>query len=152
MKALIQKVQKASVTVENKVIGSIGPGYVIFLGVRHDDQFKDVDFVANKTVNLRVFEDNQGKMNLSIKDVDGEVLIISQFTLYADTTKGNRPGFTNAAPPELAENLYNLFIKEMQKHIGIKKVATGKFRAHMDVSLINDGPITIELSSDHKKS
>jgi len=152
MKALIQKVQKASVTVDNKVIGSINHGYVIFLGVRHDDQFADVEFVAKKTANLRVFEDNQGKMNLSIKDIVGEVLVISQFTLYAETKKGNRPSFTEAAPPELANEIYNLFVNEMQKHLGADKVATGKFRAHMDVALINDGPVTVELSSDHKKS
>jgi len=152
MKALIQKVQKASVTVDNKVIGSINQGYVVFLSVRHDDQFPDVEFVAKKTANLRVFEDDHGRMNLSIQDIEGEVLVISQFTLYADTKKGNRPGFTDAAPPELANELYKLFVKEMQKHLGADKVATGKFRAHMDVTLINDGPVTIELSSDYKKS
>jgi D-aminoacyl-tRNA deacylase len=152
MKALIQKVQKASVIVDNRIIGSINQGYVIFLGVRYDDQFKDAEFVAKKTTNLRIFEDDRGKMNLSIQDIEGEVLVISQFTLYADTRKGNRPGFTDAANPELADELYNHFVKEMQNHLGTDKVSTGKFRSHMDVELVNDGPVTIELSSDHKKS
>ncbi|MDA3800219.1 MAG: D-aminoacyl-tRNA deacylase [Kiritimatiellae bacterium] len=151
MKALIQKVKEASVTVDNQIIGSIKKGFVIFLGVRIDDNEKDVEFLAKKVSNLRVFEDKQERMNLSVQDVNCEALIISQFTLYADTKKGNRPGFTDAAPPELANKLYKLFILKMQQLLGKNKIATGKFRAHMDVALINNGPVTVEISSDYKK-
>lgn len=151
MKALIQKVKEASVTVDNQIIGSIKEGFVIFLGVKTDDNEKDVEFLAQKVSRLRIFEDRQEKMNLSLLDVNGEALIISQFTLYADTRNGNRPGFTDAAPPEQANKLYKLFIQTMQQKLGENKIATGKFRAHMDIALINNGPITIEISSDHKK-
>lgn len=141
MKILIQRVSEASVTVENKVVGKIREGFLVFLGITHNDSEKEAQFLADKVANLRVFENSEGKMNLSLKDVRGSVLIISQFTLYGDAIKGRRPSFTNAAKPEKAIPLYEYFISEVRKN-GIKTEA-GIFGAKMEVDLINSGPVTI---------
>ena len=144
MKLVVQRVKKANVVVNNEVIGEIGQGYMILLGVGTQDTKETADFLVQKLIKLRVFEDENEKMNLSIKDINGELLIVSQFTLYADTNSGNRPSFFNAAKPELANELYEYFVEECKKQ-NIKKVATGKFGAYMQVTLQNDGPVTIIL-------
>ncbi len=144
MKLVVQRVKKANVAVNNEIIGEINEGYMVLLGVGPQDTKETADFLVQKLIKLRVFEDENQKMNLSIKDIDGELLIVSQFTLYADTNSGNRPSFVNAAKPELANELYEYFVEECKKQ-NIKKVATGKFGADMQVSLQNDGPVTIIL-------
>jgi D-tyrosyl-tRNA(Tyr) deacylase len=143
MRVLIQRVSKASVTVEGRVISQIGKGLVILLGVGHGDGEGQASFLAEKTANLRIFEDEQGKTNLSIQDVKGEVIVVSQFTLYADTRKGRRPSFIDAALPEVAEPLVNRFVELLRAH-GVP-TQTGKFGAHMEVEIHNDGPVTIWL-------
>jgi len=146
MKTVIQRVKSAKVTINNQVVSEIGKGLVVLLGVREGDGEKETQLLAKKIVNLRIMSDQQGKMNLSVKDVDAEVLVVSQFTLIADTKKGNRPSFVKAANPEFAKGLYLKFIKELQT-LGIKKVAAGKFGAYMNIKLINDGPVTIILDT-----
>ncbi len=141
MKLVIQKVSKADVTVNNEVVGKINKGFVVLLGISNFDTEEKADYLIKKLYNLRVFEDENKKMNLSLKDVAGELLIISQFTLFADCSRGNRPSFTDAGKPEVAKNLYEYFIQECKK-LGLK-VETGIFGEHMQVSLINDGPVTI---------
>jgi D-tyrosyl-tRNA(Tyr) deacylase len=131
-------------------VGLIGPGYVVLLGVRNGDTGAAAHFLAQKTVNLRIFPDEQQKMNRSIQDIAGEVLVISQFTLYADTRKGNRPGFVDAAPPELAERLYGEYVQALRRALGDNRVATGTFRASMLVEILNDGPVTVELCTDER--
>ena len=143
MRALVQRVSRASVTVDNKVISQIGKGLVVLLGIGHDDGDEQVNFLAEKIANLRIFEDEQGKTNLSILDVKGEAIVVSQFTLYADTRKGRRPSFTDAALPEVAEPLVNRFVEFLRGH-GIP-TQTGQFGAHMEVEIHNDGPFTIWL-------
>src|SRR5574341_83219 len=145
MRAVIQRVKEAKVEIDEEVVGRIREGFLVFLGVRKDDAEEDVRYLADKVLGLRIFEDEAGKMNLSITDVKGEILAVSQFTLYGDSRKGKRPSFDEAAPPDVAERLYELFVKEIRKS-GIK-VETGKFRAPMDVHLINSGPVTILLDS-----
>jgi D-tyrosyl-tRNA(Tyr) deacylase len=145
MRAVIQRVQEARVEVDGEVIGKIGQGFLVLLGVRKDDTEEDVRYLADKVTGLRIFEDEAGKMNLSISEVKGEILAVSQFTLYGDCRKGRRPSFDEAAPPDVAERLYELFVEEIRKS-GIK-VETGRFRALMDVYLINSGPVTILLDS-----
>lgn len=142
MKLVIQKVKKAKVEVKNKVVGEIERGYMVLLGVKRGDTEKEADYLAKKLCNLRIFEDENGKMNLSIKDVDGELLIISQFTLYGNTKDGNRPSFIEAEEPEKANELYKYFMMKCKEN-GIEKVEQGMFGKHMEVSLINDGPTTI---------
>ena len=142
MKAVIQRVKNASVSVENKVIGSCNQGYMILLGAAEGDTLEDVDILARKVANLRVFCDDDDKMNKSILDVDGEVLAISQFTLCADVKKGNRPSFIQAMEPIKAEEFYNIFCQKLSEN-GIKRVEKGIFGADMQVSLVNDGPVTI---------
>ena len=144
MKLVVQRVKKANVVVNNEIIGEIGQGYMVLLGVGTQDTKETADFLVQKLIKLRVFEDENEKMNLSIKDINGELLIVSQFTLYADTNSGNRPSFFNAAKPEIANELYEYFVEECKKQ-NIKKVATGKFGAYMQVTLQNDGPVTIIL-------
>jgi D-aminoacyl-tRNA deacylase len=143
MRALLQRVSKASVTVEQQTISAIGNGLLILVGVGHGDGEEQAKFLADKIANLRVFEDEQGKTNLSILDVKGEAIVVSQFTLYADTRKGRRPSFTGAALPDLAEPLVNRFI-ELLRGYGVP-TQTGKFGAHMEVEIHNNGPVTIWL-------
>ena len=145
MKVVIQRVREAQVEVENKIVGSIGKGFLVLVGITHTDTEKEADYLANKLCKMRIFEDENGKMNLSLKDVGGELLIVSQFTLYADCAKGNRPSFIEAARPEQATPLYEYFCKKCEEQ-GIK-VEKGVFGAHMEVSLLNDGPVTIVLES-----
>jgi len=148
MRALVQRVSEGGVDIPaEKYSAEIGKGMVILLGVRHDDTEEEMIFVADKCCNLRIFSDENDKMNLSLKDIDGEVLIISQFTLYGDARKGNRPSFTDSAPPVLAEYLYNKFIERVAENIGMEKVKTGIFGAMMNVKIINDGPVTILVES-----
>lgn len=141
MRALVQRVSEASVTVKGEVTGQIGRGLVVFLGVRQDDTPLRADQLANKVIQLRIFPDEQGKMNRSVAEISGELLIVSQFTLYGETRKGNRPSYIDAARPELAEQLYNYFV-DVCRVKGIQ-VATGVFQAHMDVRLVNDGPVSL---------
>ncbi len=148
MKALVQRVTKGSVTIDGSVTGKIGPGFVVLIGVKYGDTEENARFLANKTVNLRVFHDENKLMNRSIQDINGEILVISQFTLYADTQKGNRPSFAKAGKPELAEKLYDLYIEAITAELGASRVATGSFGAMMKVAIINDGPVTIELKTD----
>ena len=143
MRALLQRVSKAGVTVNGQTISSIGKGLLILLGVGHADGEEQARFLAEKIANLRVFEDEQGKTNLSVLDVNGEAMVVSQFTLYADTRKGRRPSFIDAALPEFAEPLVNRFI-ELLRSQGVP-TQTGKFGAHMEVEIHNDGPVTIWL-------
>ena len=143
MRALIQRVSKARVTVDNQIISSIGKGLLILLGIGHGDGEEQAAFLAEKTANLRIFEDEQGKTNLSVLDVKGDAIVVSQFTLYANTTKGRRPSFIEAALPDDAEPLVNRFI-ELLRGNGVP-TQTGKFGAHMEVEIHNDGPVTIWL-------
>jgi D-tyrosyl-tRNA(Tyr) deacylase len=146
MRALVQRVANARVVIEETVFGEIGTGFLILLGVEQRDQAEDVDWLVRKISALRVFSDDSGKMNRSILEVAGNVLVVSQFTLHASYKKGNRPGFTQAASPELAIPLYEDFIFKMEAVLG-KKIATGKFGADMKVHLVNDGPVTIFMDS-----
>ena len=146
MKMLIQRVSSAKVDVEGKTVGKIGKGYVVFLGIRNTDDEYTIDKYVNKVASLRIFEDEQGKTNLSIRDVGGEILLISQFTLYADASHGNRPSFLEAAPPAVSEPLYDYAVSAFKKVFG--KCEHGIFGADMKVSLCNDGPFTIMLQSE----
>ncbi len=148
MRLVIQKAKNASVKVDNQVIGHIDHGFMVLVGVTHSDTEKDAEYCARKVANMRLFEDDEGKTNLSLADVDGSVLSISQFTLYGNTRKGNRPSFVSAAEPEQANQLYEYFNQELQKYD--IEVATGQFGAHMAVDFINDGPMTILIDSQNK--
>ncbi|MDI6754104.1 MAG: D-aminoacyl-tRNA deacylase [Thermodesulfobacteriota bacterium] len=145
MRTVIQRVSRAQVRVEGKVVGEIGKGLLILLGVGREDSFAMIDPLLDKIINLRIFEDGEGKMNLSLLDTGGELMVISQFTLYADCRKGRRPSFTEAGPPEAAKALYDAFLSQVRKR-GIP-VAAGVFQALMDVELVNSGPVTILLDS-----
>ena len=146
MRAVVQRVSSSKVTVDGNVTGDIKKGLLVLLGVTHEDTSKDVDYIIDKVLNLRIFEDENEKMNLSLKDVEGELLVVSQFTLYGDCRKGRRPSFSTAARPELATKLYEEFIEKSRKE-GIV-TQTGQFGAHMMVDLTNDGPVTILLESN----
>ena len=147
MKAVIQRVSRASVTVDGELVSEIKKGYMILLGVMDDDTREDAEILAKKTATLRVFEDDEGKMNLDIKQVDGEILTISQFTLCADVKKGNRPSFIRSAPPQEANELYEYFCEKLIEN-GVKNVYKGVFGADMKVDLLNDGPVTILYDSE----
>ncbi len=148
MKALLQRVTGASVRVEREVVGKIGRGLVVLLGVAAGDTAKDAQYLAQKTANLRIFSDEAGKFNLSALDIQGELLIVSQFTLLADTARGRRPSFVDAAPPAEAKSLFDYFV-EQSRDQGLK-VSTGQFQQHMEVEIHNDGPVTIMLDSKEK--
>src|SRR5712691_3249187 len=145
MRAVVQRVTRARVTVEVEIVGEIGKGLVVLLGVASDDRQQDAEYLAEKIASLRIFDDQVGKMNLSVKDVGGSLLIVSQFTLYGDVRRGLRPSWSDAAPPEIAEPLYEFFMTEARKYVS--QVATGIFRRTMQVELVNDGPVTILLDS-----
>ncbi len=149
MKACIQRVRESAVRVDGEIVGQIGRGLLVLLGVGHEDTVDDADYLAAKLVRLRIFEDDDGKMNRSLDEVGGEMLVVSQFTLWGDCRKGRRPSFVAAAPPELAERLYDYFCDVVQR-MGIR-VARGVFRAHMDVSLMNDGPVTLNVESKRER-
>ena len=148
MKALLQRVTSASVSVAGEVVGRIGRGLVVFVGVANGDTEKDAQYLAQRTVNLRLFSDQEGRFNLSALDIQGELLLVSQFTLLADTKKGRRPSFTDAAPPAQAEELFGQFVGEVRA-TGLK-VETGRFQQYMQVEIHNDGPVTIMLDSKDK--
>ena len=145
MRAVIQRVRQSSVKTENRTIGQTGPGLLVLLGVAKGDRPADADYLVNKIANLRIFEDENGKMNRSLLETGGEMMVVSQFTLLADCRKGRRPSFVNAAEPEAATELYEYFVSRT-RNLGIT-VATGRFRAMMEVALINEGPVTIIIES-----
>jgi len=145
MRAVVQRVMRAKVTVDDEVVGEIGNGLVVLLGIARDDTRVEAAYLVDKIAALRIFDDEEGKMNLSVKDVQGGLLIVSQFTLYGDVRRGLRPSWIDAAPPETAEPLYDFFIR--QARAAIDNVATGRFQAMMKVELVNDGPVTILLDS-----
>lgn len=150
MRALIQRVKKASVVIEEEVFSEIDHGLLVLLGIEEDDAQEDINWLAGKIARLRIFSDENQAMNLSVQDVDGACMVVSQFTLHASTKKGNRPSFIKAARPETAIPLYEKFILQLEIEIG-KKVATGSFGAMMDISLINDGPVTIWIDSKNRE-
>lgn len=147
MKIVIQRVKRAQVSIEQDLYSSIGSGLLLLVGVGPDDSQEDVDYAARKILNMRIFSDQEGKMNVSIKDIEGEILSISQFTLYADTKKGNRPAFTGAAKPDVATRYYDSFNQQLSQEVPVK---TGVFGADMQVELVNDGPVTIILDTKNK--
>ena len=148
MRVVLQRIKSASVTVDDQVIGKVGKGYMLLVGFTHDDSIEDIDYIARKVANARLFADENGKINLSIKQVQGAILSVSQFTLYASTKNGNRPGFGAAQKPELAKENYHYFNEKLRSY-GIE-IQTGQFGADMDVALVNDGPITIIYDSNQK--
>lgn len=150
MRIVIQRTKKASVSVEGNLLSAIETGMMVLVGIEEEDNNEDIDYLVKKICNMRIFDDENGVMNLSVKDVDGEILAISQFTLHARTKKGNRPSYISAAKPNISIPLYEKFVSELSKELG-KKVKTGKFGADMQVELINDGPVTIIMDSKAKK-
>jgi len=149
MKVVIQRVSDASVTIDNKEVAKIDRGILVFVGTEDADQLEDIHWLTSKISNLRIFEDDNNVMNLSLKDIDGEMIIVSQFTLHAATKKGNRPSYSKASKPDVARPLYDAFVQQMEVELG-KKVPTGQFGADMKVRLINDGPVTINIDTKKK--
>ena len=145
MRAVVQRVTCASVTIDGEIVGEIGNGLVVLLGIAGDDSKDDADYLAPKIVSLRIFDDAEGRMNVSVKDIEGGLLIVSQFTLYGDVRRGLRPSWSDAAAPEIAEPLYDYFVESSRKLLG--RIETGSFRKMMQVELVNDGPVTILLDS-----
>ncbi len=150
MRAVIQRVKEASVEIEGKVKGEIGKGLLVFLGIENSDTNEDIEWLSGKIARLRVFDNENGVMNLSVTEIDGNILLISQFTLHASTKKGNRPSYIKAAKPEVAIPLYEMFIKQIEIETG-KKIETGKFGTHMKVFLLNDGPVTIFMDTKNRE-
>ncbi|WP_276975111.1 D-aminoacyl-tRNA deacylase [Flavobacterium filum] len=150
MKAVIQRVSQSSVTIDGEIVASIQKGLLILVGIEEADTKEDIEWLSSKIVNLRIFGDDNNVMNLSVKDVKGDAIIVSQFTLHASTKKGNRPSYIKAAKPEIAIPLYNQFIQQVEKDLA-KKVQTGQFGADMKVSLLNDGPVTILIDTKNKE-
>lgn len=150
MRVVIQRVVQASVTIDQKVKSAIGKGLLVFVGIEHDDTQEDIEWIARKIVNLRVFDDESHLPNLSLQDINGDILLISQFTLHAMVKKGNRPSYIRAARPEVAIPIYNKLIDDLQKELG-KPIGTGTFGAEMQIALINDGPLTIWIDSKNKE-
>lgn len=150
MRVVIQRVIEAAVTIEERVVSSVSNGLLILAGFEDEDSYEDIDYIANKIVNLRIFDDDNGVMNRSVLDINGEILIVSQFTLHAQTRKGNRPSYIRAAKPEISVPLYNKFVESIGQITG-KKPGTGVFGADMKVSLINDGPVTIWMDSKERQ-
>jgi D-tyrosyl-tRNA(Tyr) deacylase len=150
MRVVIQRVKGASVTVSDEIIGSIKGGLMVLIGIENADGKDDIEWLANKITSMRIFDDPEGVMNLSIKETGGDILLVSQFTLHASTKKGNRPSYIVAAKPEVAIPLYESFIEQLNKDLG-KRVQTGKFGADMEVALVNDGPVTIIVDSKNKE-
>jgi len=145
MRAVVQRVARARVTIDGEIVGEIGNGLVVLLGIARDDTQADADYLVPKIIALRIFDDAEGRMNVSVRDIDGGLLIVSQFTLYGDVRRGLRPSWSDAAAPELAEPLYDYFVESSRKLLG--RVETGSFRKMMQVELVNDGPVTILLDS-----
>jgi D-tyrosyl-tRNA(Tyr) deacylase len=150
MKAVIQRVSQASVTIENKITATIGQGLLVLIGIEEADSEEDIVWLASKIANLRIFEDENQVMNLAVKEINGEIIVVSQFTLHASTKKGNRPSYIKAARPELAIPIYEKFIVELEKEVDIK-IHTGTFGANMKVGLVNDGPVTILFNTKNKE-
>ncbi|MFC2120864.1 D-aminoacyl-tRNA deacylase [Bacteroidota bacterium] len=150
MKVVLQRVKNASVEIEGIITSGIKMGILIFVGIEEADGKEDIDWLCSKIANLRIFDDDNGVMNMSVKEVDGDILAISQFTLHARVKKGNRPSYVDSAKPEISIPLYNAFVKQLENELG-KKVNTGKFGAEMQISLINDGPVTINIDSKNRR-
>jgi D-aminoacyl-tRNA deacylase len=150
MRAVIQRVSESSVKINNNVTGRIGQGLLVLLGIEESDSFEDIEWLSGKIIRLRIFNDEEGVMNFSVKEIDGEILVISQFTLHASTKKGNRPSYIKAARPEMAIPLYNQFLDQLTKNLE-KTVQSGIFGAMMEISLVNDGPVTIVMDSKRKE-
>lgn len=150
MRVVVQKVKNASVTVDGKIIASIKKGLLVLVGIENDDDNSDIEYLVKKIAQLRIFNDPNDVMNLSVRDVNGDIIVVSQFTLHASTKKGNRPSYIRAAKPDISVPLYEKFIEKLEQVLG-KKVGTGKFGAMMDVALVNDGPVTIIIDSKQKE-
>lgn len=150
MKVVIQRVNESSVTIDNQVVSQIQKGLLVLIGIENEDSEEDINWLTSKICNLRIFEDEKGVMNLSVKEINGDILIVSQFTLHASTKKGNRPSYIKAAKPEIAIPIYEKFINKIEEDLG-KKVQTGKFGADMKIALINDGPVTIIIDSKNRE-
>jgi D-tyrosyl-tRNA(Tyr) deacylase len=149
LKVVIQRVSSASVTIETEIVANIQTGLLVFVGIEDEDSHEDINWLSQKIINLRIFGDANQVMNLSVKDIQGEIIIVSQFTLHASTKKGNRPSYIKASKPEIAIPLYEKFVQQMEFELG-KQIQTGKFGADMKVSLVNDGPVTIIIDSKNK--
>lgn len=150
MRVVIQRVLEASVTIDNEIVAQIQKGLLVLVGIEDKDTIEDVNWLASKIVNLRIFSDEKGLMNLSVKEVLGDIILVSQFTLHASTKKGNRPSYIKASKPDIAVPLYESFVQQMELELG-KKVQTGRFGADMKVALVNDGPVTISIDSKNKE-
>jgi D-tyrosyl-tRNA(Tyr) deacylase len=150
MKTVIQRVSKSSVTINNEIVAQIQQGLLVLVGIEDTDQQEDIAWLASKIANLRIFADENDIMNLSVKEINGDVIVVSQFTLHASTKKGNRPSYIKASKPDIAVPLYESFVKQMELELG-KKVQTGRFGADMKVSLVNDGPVTIIMDTKNKE-
>ncbi len=152
MRIVVQRVEKASVTVDGALIGEIGKGLLVFVGIHKDDKEGTTSWLVNKLLNLRIFSDSAGKMNLSVKEIEGEVLLVSQFTLYGNCANGRRPDFFESAGGDVAEKIYNKFVLEVKEGLSMSRVQTGQFAAHMSISLINDGPVTLILEKNEDRN